>query len=265
MIFIATEFFKLTHNRTARAIFWAMVLTPITIISIVWRLGTPYAQFFGVLQVIGGSLLLLLGLTALLLTASAVGDEYEQKTVRTVIGRGIPRWFFLVGKGVAIWCLTLFNGLTLWFVGSLMAIMAHWDTVGVASFRLGIFALLTSGLDAVLLTMLAVAVYIGIGTLLAVLTRSTAFTLFGGLGFFFFDFYLQAINETNTSLSILGNTAILFSQLTFPFIPADIIVTNEGAGTLLTTSPSAAILILLTYTLITFTLAIALFRRQELT
>ncbi|MCP4421134.1 MAG: hypothetical protein GY805_31365, partial [Chloroflexi bacterium] len=92
--FIEAEFFKLRHLRITKITILAMLLTPIVTIGILWRLETAYTVFPGAMELFGDSLLMV-GLISLLLLAAAVGNEYEQGTVRMIISRGTPRWLFV--------------------------------------------------------------------------------------------------------------------------------------------------------------------------
>lgn len=261
--FIEAEFFKLRHSRTVKITLLTMILTPIIAIGLLWQFKTPYTRYPGVLALIGGTLLLLVGLTSLLLVAASLGNEYEQETVRMIISRGTPRWLFVAGKGISLLGISLLNILALWLSGLIVASLAHISQVGSSGLQMGIAAMFTSGLDVVAIITLAATAYIGLGLSIGVLTRSTSFTMFAGISLVLADFYFYSVKESPLVFSILGNVNVLLNQLYFQMVPGDIFVRNSGSP-LLVTEPKTAVLILLSYALGGTAFAILLFQRQEL-
>jgi ABC-type transport system involved in multi-copper enzyme maturation permease subunit len=257
--FITAEWFKLQQSRTARATLIAMAVTPITAVFGIWAAGGSTVILPRALQLVGASMLLLTGLSAFLLTATVIGSEYEQGMMRVTIGRGVSRPMFVLGKGAALLLMILINTLAGWFFGSIAAIISHVAQLGTTGLTFGILTLLTSGLDAVPIVLLSAAATIGLGLLLSVVTRSTSFAMLDGLGLFMVDFYLQAIANKGTSLSILGNTAVLLDSLTFPMFSPQFGVVEGGVVTVAT-----AVLTLITYALIGTALAIFILQRQDL-
>lgn len=257
--FILAEWFKLSQSRTARATLIAMAVTPITAVWGIWAAGGNSVILPRALQIVGASLLLLTGLNALLLTATLIGSEFEQGTARVTMGRGVSRAMFILGKGAALLIMMLINTLAGWFFGSIAAIISHLAQIGTTTLTFGILTLLTSGLDALPIVLLSAAAYISLGLVAGVITRSTSFAMLGGLGVFVIDFYFQAIVDKGSAFSILGNTAVLLNNLTFPMFSPEFNILQEGVM-----KPGTAVLILITYTLIGTSLAILLLERQDL-
>jgi ABC-type transport system involved in multi-copper enzyme maturation permease subunit len=224
----------------------------------VWAAGGSSVILPRALQLVGASLLLLTGLMAFLLTATVIGSEFEQGMARVTMGRGVSRAMFVLGKGAALLVMSLINALTGWFFGSLAAIISHIAQLGTVGLTFGILTLFTSGLDAVPIVLLSAAAYIGLGLIVAIVTRSTAFAMLGGLALFMADFYWQAIADQGTAFSILGNTVVLLSTLIFPMAPPELTVGTANAG------DGLAILILLTYAVTGTGSAILLLQRQDL-
>lgn len=260
---IEAGFFKMRHSRTAKITLLTMLLTPVIAIGLLWQLETPYTSYPGALELIGGSLLLLVGLTSLLLVAASLGNEYEQGTVRMIISRGTPRWLFITGKGVSLLGISLLNALALWLSGLVIASLSHLSQMGSSGLQMGITAMFTSGLDTIAIITLAAAAYIGLGLAIGVLTRSTSFTMFAGISLVMADFYFFSIKESPLVFSILGNINVLLNQLYFQMVPGDIFVRNSGSP-ILVTEPKTAVLILLTYAIGGTAFAIFLFQRQAL-
>ncbi len=257
--FITAEWFKLRQSRAARATLIAMAVTPITAVWGIWAAGGNSVILPRALQIVGASLLLLTGLSAFLLTAIAIGSEFEQGTVRVTMGRGVSRAMFVLGKGAALLLMMLINALAGWFFGSIAATISHLVQNGTFGLTFGILTLLTSGLDAIPIVLLSAAAYIGLGLAVSIVTRSTSLAMLGGLGVFMADFYLQAIANTGSAFSILGNTAVLLNSLTFPMFSPEFNILEEGA-----VSVGTAVLTLITYALVGAGLAIFALHQQDL-
>ncbi len=257
--FIAAEWFKLRHSHTVKATFIAMAATPFTAVLGIWVAGGNTVILPRALQLVGASLLLLTGLNAFLLTATLIGNEYEQGTMRVTIGRGISRPMFIVGKGLTLLLMMFINALAGWFFGSIAATISHIAQLGTVGLTFGLLTLFTSGLDAIPIVLLFAAAYISLGLVITIVARSTSFAVLGGLTLFAVDYYLQAITNSGSSFSILGNTAVLLDSLRFPMFSPDF--NNFETGTV---EPETAVIILLTYTLIGTISAILLLQRQDL-
>jgi ABC-type transport system involved in multi-copper enzyme maturation permease subunit len=218
--FVVAEAFKMRRSRAAKAALIAMAITPVVTIAIVWGMETSFKVFPQVIRAVGASLWLLTGLTTMVLTASSLGNEYEQGTLRVALGRGTPRWLFIVGKAVVLLGATLLNALAAWLSGSVAAILSHLSHAGTEGLAEGIHAVLTSGLAAVGMVLLAAGAYTGLVMALAVLFRSVAFATFGALGLFAADFVLgeaaivPGLAEVDIgAFSILSDTNLLLNQL----------------------------------------------------
>ena len=262
--FLAAEALKLRRSRMAKTALIGMCVTPPSLIGIVWGMETSFQVFPQVLQAISASLWLLTGLTALLLTADLVANEFERGTARVVLGRGTPRWLFVVGKGVVLLAATAVNALATWFCGGLAAILSHLAHAGTEGLGEGIVALFTSGLPAVGVVVLAGAAYISLTTVIGLLTRSPAFTMLGGLGLFIGDFllgefsFVPAWQEVELgAFSILSNTNALLNQL--PEAQGITWMLQEGPAV----SPSTALFVLACYIIGGMVVACALFQRQD--
>lgn len=261
--FVVAELFKLRHSRTARGAFAAVCITPLVLIGVLRSLRADVATFPQVLQVIGASSWVLVGLTTLLLTADWIGSEFEQGTARTVLGRGTPRWVFVVGKGVILLGMGAVNAFAAWLCGGIAALVSHMTLAGAAGLGDGVVALLTSGLAGVGVLVLEAAAYVGIGLFIGVFTRSPAFTTLGGLGLFVGDFLLgefaliPGVEGGLGAWSILGNVGILLASL--PVTMMSVWATSDRAGA----EPKTAVFALVCYAIVGMMSACYLFRRRD--
>jgi ABC-type transport system involved in multi-copper enzyme maturation permease subunit len=263
--YLAAEIFKMRHSNLAKVALGTMGATPLIAIGIVWSLGSSASVFPEVMPVIGASFWLLAGLTSLLLTAGSIGDEFELGTVQVVVGRGTPRWLFVLGKASVLLGAAAINVLVGWFCGGLMAVVSHLIQVGMQGLGEGLRILLTSGLAAVGIAVLSAASYIGLTMVVGVLTRTTAFTMFGGMAFFVVDFLLGGFTPIPGwkekglgAFSVIGNTNLLLNRLSYA-MGADWSATvhpDIGSGT--------AISVLACYAIGGAILSSVLFRRQDL-
>jgi len=112
---------------------------------------------------------------------------------------------------------------------------------------------------------LSAASYIGVVMVVAILTRSSSFAMFGGIGLFMVDFMLgeftpvQALQEKGLgAFSIMSNTNLLMNRLHFA-MGAD---WSATAGT--EVGPGIAVLSLASYAIGGIVLACVLFQRQDL-
>ncbi len=79
--FIAVEWLKLRHSRMFKATLITMAVTPaVALLSLSWLEGGSPIVFLRALEVIGSFLLVLGAFSALLLTATVLGSEFEQLT-----------------------------------------------------------------------------------------------------------------------------------------------------------------------------------------
>jgi len=262
--FLVAELFKLRHSRIVKSILATTCITPLCVIGLLRGLKADVSAFPGVLQLTGGILWVLTGVTMLLLTADWIGNEFEQDTVRMVVGRGVPRWTFVVGKGIALLGVAAMNALTGWLMGGIAAVVSHSTLVGSAGLGEGIGALMTSGLAAVGIVILEAAAYIGIGLFIGILTRSPAFTMLGGLGFFVGELFLEAFPLSPGQqgrlgpFSILGSAHRLLTRLPAAMAPASAAPGQAG------TRPGTAAFALVCYAIVGTVLACVLFQRRDL-
>jgi ABC-type transport system involved in multi-copper enzyme maturation permease subunit len=263
--FFSVELFKLRRSWLAKASLGAMCLAPLVSIAIVWALGSDASYLPGVLRVIGAAFWLLAGLTALLLTAGTVGSEFELGTAYAAVGRGTPRWLLVTGKAVVLLGAAGVNTLAGWLCGGLMATVSHLVQVGTAGLGEGLVHLLTSGLLAVGVAVLSAASYIGVVMVVAILTRSSSFAMFGGIGLFMVDFMLgeftpfQALQEKGLgAFSIMSNTNLLMNRLHFAMGADWSATARTDVG------PGSAVVSLAGYAIGGIVLACVLFQRQDL-
>ncbi|MBN1580251.1 MAG: ABC transporter permease [Anaerolineae bacterium] len=263
--FIAVEWLKLRRSRTFKAILITMAATPaVALLALSWLEGNPIV-FLRALEAIGAFLVVLGTFSALLLTATVLGSEFEQGTVQVIVERGIPRWMFIAGKGSALIVAAALSALAGWFCSGIAAVISHVSQAGTRILLLGILGLFTSGLDTILIVVLMVAAYVSLTMIVGVLTRSTAFTMFGGLGLFMADLLVNGdlgfefnLGQFST-FSIFHNAVALLNKLQFTMAPLSLI-----AGGKFETQPAAAAAILLAYALGGFAVAIFVFQRQDL-
>ena len=262
--FLAAELFKLRHSRIVKAILATTCITPLIAIGILRGLKADTSAFPGVLQLTGGLLWVLTGVTIPLLTADWIGNEFEQGTARMVLGRGTPRWMFVVGKGIALLGVAVMNALTGWLIGGIAAIISHSTLIGAAGLGEGIGALMTAGLAAVGVVILEAAAYIGIGLFIGILTRSPAFTMLGGLGLFMGDLFLEGFTLVPGGKGRLGVFSILGNALSLlDWLPVTMAPTSVASGQA-DTQPGTATFVLVCYAIVGIVLACSLFQRRDL-
>lgn len=220
---LAAEALKVRRARITRAVFAAMCAAPLIATAIVAALGSTAAVFPNVVSVTGMSFWLLSGLAGMLLTAGAVGSEFEFGTANACVGRGVPRWQFVAGKAVVLAVTVSTATLAGWGCGSIGAVISHLAHVGAVGLGQGMQTLLTSGLLAVGIAALTATAYVGLVLVVGVLTRSSALAMLGGLGLYIADFvfgeFTPFVGLQDKGLggwSLLGNTNMLLNQLPFP-------------------------------------------------
>ena len=263
--FLAAELLKLRHWRIAKVSLAAICFTPPLLIGVMGSLKADVSVFPEVLQMIGASLWVLIGVATLMLTADWVGNEFEWGTARMVLGRGVPRGVFVVGKGMVLLGVVVVNALAGWFCSGVAAVTSHVMLAGTPGLGEGVGALLTSGLAGVGILVLEGAAYIGIGLFIGVLTRSPALTSLGGLGFLMGDFLLgefALIPEVEGGLgafSILSNTSSLLASL--PVTMISVWAASDVAGP----KPGIAIFALACYAIVGMVSSCCLFQRLDFT
>jgi len=217
--FVVAELFKLRRLRVAKAMIGAMVVTSPLITGITWLLlgDERTSTFPHVLELIYLPLWLLCGMVGLLLAVETMGSEFEQDTVRTLVGRGTPRWLFVWGKALALFVAVAVNAVVGTLSGGVFAIVSHLIQVGTGGLAEGLYQFVLSWLPAVGIATLSGLSYVGVLSLLVVLIRSSALAMLGGLLLFGGDFLISAMGveglETG-AYSIYGSTSALFSRVT---------------------------------------------------
>ena len=215
--FVAAECFKLCRMRVARAAVIAMAVASPLIMGMVWLVGDDRVSTFPhVLELIYLPAWLLGGLVGLLLTVEVMGSEFEQDTVRTVVGRGTPRWLFVGGKAVALLAAVALNEMVCLFSGGAFAVFSHLCQAGTVGLAEGLGELARSGLPALSMVTLSGLAYAGILLLVVVLLRSSALSMLCGLLILGGDFVLVGFEVEGIALgpySIYRSTLTLLSRV----------------------------------------------------
>ncbi len=263
--FVVAELFKLQRSRVAKAMAIATAIVSPLIIGVIWLLlgdeGT--STFPRVLELIYLPLWLLPGLIGLMLTVEVLGNEFEQDTVRTVVGRGTPRGLFVGGKVAALLIAMTVNCILCTLPGSVLATISHLSQLGTNGLGEGLGELFISWLPAAGIAILVGSVYVGILSSLIVLTRSSALAMLGGLFIFGSDFIITNLGTEGFdpgAYSILRNTFVLFSKAI-----QDIeawVITLKGFDDF---GPWRAFFTLALYAVAGVALAYCVFRQQDLT
>jgi ABC-type transport system involved in multi-copper enzyme maturation permease subunit len=258
--FVAAELFKLRRSRLAKmTIVATMVISP-AITGVVWLLlgDESMSTFPRVLELIYVPLWLLVELSGLLLTVEVMGSEFDGGTVRTIVGRGAPRWLFISGKAIALFIAVAVNASVGAFSGGVFAAISHLSQMGTEGLVNGLGEFLTSFLPAVGIVSLVGLAYIGILLLLVVLARSSAPAMLVGLVILGGDFVIQAIGVEGFdpgAYSINGNTFVLFSRI----IESSLSTAVEGSA-----GPGRAFFTLALYAGVGVIAAYYVFKQQDL-
>lgn len=263
--FLVAETFKLRRSWLAVTAFLTMCGAPLVAIGIVAALGSQAAVFPTVAAVIGMLLWLLSGMTSLLLAAGSVGSEYQLGTVNVAVGRGTPRLLFMAGKAAVLLGAAVVNATAVWFVGGIAAVASHLINAGTDGLGDGLRLLLTSGLLAVGIAVLASAAYTGLVMAIGVVVRSSSYAMFGGLGLFMVDLFLGELTPVPDwqdggwgTFSILGNVNLLLNQL------PDALGADWTASADRFSSAWGAVCVLACYAVGGAVAACVLFQRQDL-
>lgn len=260
--FVAAELFKLRRSRLAKAMIVAMAVASPLMTGVVWLLlgDERMSTFPGVRELIYLPLVLLAGVIGLLLAVEVGGSEFDQDTVRTVVGRGTPRWLFVGGKAVALLVAVTVYAVVGVFSGGFFATISHLSQLGTSGLVEGLRGFFVTCLPAVGIATLVGSAYVGILLLLVALTRSSAPAMLVGLVIFGGDFVIDAIGIADFdagAYSIYGNTEVLLSQ---------VIESSLSAATMVqgSTTPGWALLTLALYAVAGVVLACCVFKRQDL-
>jgi ABC-type transport system involved in multi-copper enzyme maturation permease subunit len=214
--FVMAELFKLRRARVAKATIMTMVLASPLITGLVWLVGDEKVSTFPrVLELIYLPAWLLTGLIGLLLAVEVMGSEFEQGTVRTVMGRGTPRWLFVGGKAVALPIALVVNAVVCVLCGGILAIISHLSQLGTTGLMEGLCEFARSCLPALGVFTLSGLAYVGILFPVVVLLRSSAPAMLVGLLVFGGDFIISEFGIEGIepeAYSIYANASILFSR-----------------------------------------------------
>jgi ABC-type transport system involved in multi-copper enzyme maturation permease subunit len=262
--FVGAELFKLRHSRLAKAVVVTMGLGSPVATTFVWLLGDETMSTFPrVLELIYLPLWLLVEMIGLLLAVEVMGSEFEQGTVRTVVGRGTPRWLFVGGKAIALLVAVSVYAVVGVLSGGFFATISHLSQLGTRGLVEGWREFFVSCLPAAGIATLAGSAYVGILLLLVVLTRSSALAMLGGLLIFGGDFIVVSgvplgIEKFDPAgYSIFRCASALFYRAVEGVWGMGII--SEGSQT-----PGRAFLTLALYAVAGVVLTYCVFKRQDL-
>ncbi len=263
--FVVAELFKLRRSRVAKAMVVATAVASPILTGVTWLLlgDEGMTTFPRVLELIYLPLCLLAGLIGLLLAVEVMGSEFDQGTVRTVMGRGVPRWLFVGGKAAALLIAVAVNAVAGTLSGGVFAAISHLSQVGATGLAEGLGKLVLSCLPVVGIVALSGLAYAGILLLLVVLVRSSAVAMLGGLLIFGGDFTIASTIPLGTEklnlsgCSIFRSTFVLLSQIVKNM--SDLGIASEGPD-----DPWRAFLTLALYAVAGVVLACYVFRQQDL-
>jgi ABC-type transport system involved in multi-copper enzyme maturation permease subunit len=224
----------------------------------------PRAGYF----LFGSDMLLFVALITIVVSVMALGNDYELKTVRSILGRGTARYQFILAKIMAVFAAALFNGLV-YIAGALSAsIIGHRSLSEVALQEAAGSNLFWRALGAVGVILLVEFVSAGAAMLALVLGRTAWSGMFGGLGFFFVDYFVGGLAPTD----LLGIEGVYRYTVTYhalgiltKLFPSDPKLglprswSTEGFA-----EPGGAVAFILIYGCILTLLAILIFKRQDL-
>ncbi len=214
--FVGAELFKLRRSRLVKATIVATAVASPMLTGITWLLlsDEKTSTFPLVLELIYLPLWLLAGLSGLLLTVEVLGNEFEFGTARAIMGRGTPRWLFVGGKALALLIAVAFNAMAGACCGGIFAIISHLSQIGTTGLTEALRGFLISFLPATGTVILSGLAYVGILSLLVVLTRSSALAMLGGLVIFGGDFFIETFDAGFDvgAYSIIYSTYALLTQ-----------------------------------------------------
>jgi len=247
--FLQCERLKLHRSRVFKIMLVATAITPAVTLLILSQIDGQAVAFPRALELIGAFLLILTTMNALLLVTTVLGDEFEHNTIRTAIGRGIPRWVFMVGKEITLIYAALIYALVGWTCSGGVALISQAVRLGSqGGLWVWLLVLCTSGLDAAAVAVLAAAAYTGLALAGGMIVRSPAFTLFIGLGLFLGDLLITgnlgfAVNLGAYKIaSIFNNAILILNGLQISMAPLALIQHGDA-----TTQPLTALIVLIGY------------------
>ncbi|MBN1933897.1 MAG: ABC transporter permease [Anaerolineae bacterium] len=269
--FLRCERLKLHRSRVFKIMLVATAITPVVTLAVLAQIDGQAVAFPRALELIGAFLLILTTMNALLLVTTILGDEFEQRTARVAIERGIPRWVFIVGKEITLIYAALIYALIGWVCSGGVALISQAIRFGPqGGLWLWLLVLCTSGLDAAAVAILAAAAYTGLALIGGMIVHSPAFTLFIGLGLFLVDLLITGNLGFAVSLgtykiaSVFNNAVFLLNSLQFSMAPLALIQHNAPFYGDANIQPLTALAVLLGYALGGTAIAIGLFWWQDL-
>lgn len=216
----------------------------------------------------GGDMLLFVALISVIVAVMALGNDYELRTVQSFLGRGVKRSHFIISKILAASAVTLFNGLAYIFMALLATTLGHYNLSSTPLPEAAGESLIWRSLAAVGVILLVELVSAGVVMLTLVIGRKGWVGTFGGLGFFFADYFLGGLAPTNLMgvqeiyrYTVTYHALGLLARL-FPSDPKLGLLRSWAAESAV--KPVATILNLLLYASVLILLAIIVFRQQDL-
>jgi len=188
----------------------------------------------------------MLGIAVLAFAATAVASDYSTGFIRLLVQAEPRRWRLIVGKAVALAGLTIGAAALATVVGVAASyVMAALTEVSTATWTPDLLGAMGTTFGNLAL---GLAVWGMIGFVIAVLTRSTAAAIAGGIG------YVLVVEN------LLG---LLYQDLT-PWLPGSVITAMVDGGND-TLSYSMALGLALFYILLGLVISLAEFQRRDIT
>jgi ABC-type transport system involved in multi-copper enzyme maturation permease subunit len=214
-------------------------------------------------------MLMFIALATVVLSILSLGNDFDLGTVRIILSRGVDRSDFLLSKIIATVISALVFGLTFIGFAVVSTVVAHVKISEVPLFDAAGGDFPWRALGAVVVIGLINFVLSGIVMLALVLGRSSWVGMLGGIGSFFLDFFIGGIGTGNVlgveeaySYTITYHAIGIMEKLfpSDPYLSLPRAWAEQGFA-----NPSQAVIVLLLYGAGVTTLAIILFKRQDLT
>ena len=213
-------------------------------------------------------ILLFVSLATVVVAVMALGNDYELGTVRAILTRGVDRYQFVLSKIIATVGAALANGFTYVTGGLLATTIAHSAISSVPLLEASGHDLLWRAAGVVLVIGLTGFVSAGVVMLALVLGRSSWVGMLAGLGSFLGDFYVGGwglgMGDTEAYRYTVTYHARSLLERSFA---SDSAMRLSTAGWLSgdgLAEPGQAVAVLFFYGCVFTTMAIFLFRRQDL-
>ena len=230
----------------------------------------PYSGYI----LFGSDMLLFMVMITVVVSLMALGNDYELKTVRSILSRGIDRYQFILAKMLATFAVALVNGLVYTLSALAATILVHLNLsdiplVDAAGENLFWRAMGTVGV--IILVQFATAAF---AMLALVLLRQSWAGLLGGMGFFFTDYFIGAFGPTEllgiqevyrytVTYHALGALAWLFKPDPKAGMPGSFSMPHSWAAAGYA-EPGEAVIFMLLFGCALTLLAILVFKRQDL-